>query len=74
MEALRKVWTFQGRQGRNSSKYVHVRLDDQVIGKLDSIKRRIQSRKKNADTSFSAEDKTLIVQVLDTIDGMSIPN
>ena len=27
---------------------------------------------KNADTSFSNEDKTLIVQVLDAVDGMSI--
>ena len=54
---------FECSQGRNSSKYVDVRLDDQVIRKLESIKQRIQSRKKNADTGFSAEDKTLIMQV-----------
>ena len=57
MEALRTVWTFRVRQ------YVDVRLGDQIIRNLESIKQRIQSRKKNADTGFSAEDKTLIMQV-----------
>ena len=74
MEALRKVWTFRVRQGNNSSTYCDVLLDDDVIKKLECIKRKILSRKKNADTSFSNEDKTLIVQVLHTVDGRSILN
>jgi hypothetical protein len=74
MEALRKVWTFRVRQGNNSSTYCDVLLDDDVIKKLECIKRKILSRKKNADTSFSYEDKTLIVQVLHTVDGRSILN
>ena len=74
MEALRRVWTFRVRVGLNSSKYIDVLLDDVVIKKLESIKRRIQSRAKDTDTSFSAEDKTLLVQVFDKVNGMSIPH
>ena len=74
MEALRRVWTFRVRVGINSSKYIDVLLDDLVIRKLESIKRRIQSRAKATDKSFSAEDKTLFVQVLDKVNGMSIPH
>ena len=33
-------------QGRNSCKYAEVRLDNQIIRKLDSMKRRILARKK----------------------------
>ena len=62
------------RVGLNSSKNVDVRLDDQVIRKLELTKRRIHARKKDTDTSFSAESPTLIVQVLDKGNGMSIPN
>ena len=62
------------RVGLNSSKYIDVLLDDLVIRKLESIKRRIQSRAKATDKSFSAEDKTLFVQVLDKVNGMSIPH
>ena len=54
--------------------YVDVRLGDQIIRNLESIKLRIQSRKKNADTSFSSEDKTCMVQVSDKVDGMPFPN
>ena len=74
IEALRKAWTFRVREGLNSNKYVEVRLDDPVIRQLEMIKRKIHSRKKNTDTSFSAEDKTLIVHVLGKVNGMSIPS
>ena len=74
METLRRVWTSRVRVGLNSSKNVDVRLDDQVIRKLELTKRRIHARKKDTDTSFSAESPTLIVQVLDKGNGMSIPN
>ena len=74
MEALRGVWTFRVRVGLNSSKYIDVLLDDVVIRKLESIKKRIHSRAKDTDTSFSAEDKTLLVQVFDKVNGMSIPH
>ena len=57
MEALRREWTFRVREGANSSKYVDVHLDDSLIRKLESIKKRIQSRNKTTDTRFSAEDK-----------------
>ena len=42
-----------------------------LIEKLDSIKKRVSSRCKTVDTSFSANDKTLFVQVLDKIDSKS---
>ena len=74
IEALRRVWTFRVRVGPNSSKCIDVILDDVIIRNLDSIKKRIHSRAKNTDTSFSAEDKTLFVQVLDKVNGMSIPH
>ena len=51
MEALRRVWTFRVRVGLNSSKYIDVLLDDVVIRKLESIKKRIHSRAKDTDTS-----------------------
>ena len=71
MQELRDVWTFDVRKGRNSREYEKLVLDDPMIDKLEAIRIRLNRRSKNTDTSFSVEDKTLFVQVLERIDGES---
>ena len=70
-QELRDVWTFDVRKGRNSREYEKIVLDDPMIDKLEAIRIRLNRRSKNTDTSFSVEDKTLFVQVLERIDGES---
>ena len=62
MEALRSEWTFSVQKGSNSKDREEIVLEDVLIKKLESIRRRLKPRTEMTQTSFSGDDKTLFVQ------------